>query len=86
MVRDDRSVIFAINLHARFNASDAITPYLLEVNAASEHSSSERDRRTTTKMRRQSDVFFGERESGQDVRQTNGAWSDGARGKTTDDA
>jgi len=24
-------------------------------------------------MRRQSDVFFGERESGQDVRQTNGA-------------
>lgn len=35
-------------------------------------------------MRRQSDVFFGERESGQDVRQTNGAWSDGARGKTTD--
>jgi hypothetical protein len=28
-------------------------------------------------MRRQSDVFFGERESGQDVRQTNGA----ARGR-----
>lgn len=27
-------------------------------------------------MRRQSDVFFGERESGQDVRQTNGAWSE----------